>query len=97
MSGRCIITVSPCFKDLFTQVRGRGILGSSLAGSCIDRPPEPRGLPESASITAGRGLHVVVLDGYALRRIGPASAMVPVLYRYTHPGEDLRIEEESTP
>jgi hypothetical protein len=30
---------------------------------------EPRGWPERSSTTAGRGLHVVVLDGYAERRI----------------------------
>src|SRR5215210_1947911 len=33
---------------LFTGVRGRGILRSSDAGSCIDRPRGPRGSPLSA-------------------------------------------------
>src|SRR3954471_3404450 len=57
-------------RRLFTQVRGRGILGSPDAGSCIDRPRELRGWLLRASTLRGRGLHVVVLDGYAGRRIG---------------------------
>src|SRR5215210_9092240 len=57
---------------LFRQFR-RGILRSSDAGSCIDPPSEPRGWPESASTTEAGGLHVVVLDKDAGRRITPAS------------------------
>jgi hypothetical protein len=30
--------VKPDPKRLFTRVRGSGILGNSLAGSCIDAP-----------------------------------------------------------
>jgi hypothetical protein len=56
---------------LFTEVRGRIILGSSLAGSCIDAPPEPRGWPERASTPETGALHLVVLDNDAGRRIGP--------------------------
>src|SRR5215203_3369411 len=37
-------------SSLFTRVRGRGILRSSLARYCIDRPPGPLGLPPSAAV-----------------------------------------------
>ena len=60
----------PLLSPLFTQVRGSRILRSSDAGSCIDGPPEARGWSKSASTTAGRDLHVVVLDKDAGRRIG---------------------------
>src|SRR5919112_804688 len=38
-------------EGLFTEVRGRRILGSPDAGSCIDAPSEPRVWSESASTT----------------------------------------------
>src|SRR5919112_4893664 len=56
----------PSLLPLFTGVRGIGILGSSDAGSCIDRLSEARGWPERACSRVPGGLHVVVVDGYAL-------------------------------
>src|SRR5215210_3431732 len=36
-------TLAHLYAGLFSVVRGRGILRSSDARSCIDRPPAPRG------------------------------------------------------
>src|SRR5215213_5969380 len=41
---------------LCTEARGRVILRSSFAGSCIDAPSEPRGWPESAATPEAGGL-----------------------------------------
>src|SRR5919112_4058370 len=50
---------------LFSGVRGRKILRSSDARSCIDRPWEARGWLLRPFRLCAWGLHVVVPDGYA--------------------------------
>jgi hypothetical protein len=56
---------------LFTGVRGRRILRSSFAGSCIDRLPRHTESPPGADTRRDNDLHVVVPDKDAGRRIGP--------------------------
>src|SRR5215212_2840714 len=72
-------------EGLFTEVRGRGILRSSLAGSCITRPPEPRGWLLRATTPRTRDLHLVVRDRYAGRRIDPAGHPVSYAQRPAKP------------
>src|SRR5215203_291014 len=50
---------------LFTQVRGIGILGSSLAGSCIKPRNTPPRWPWAGPIPAQGGRYYLRLDAYA--------------------------------
>src|SRR5215216_2405425 len=50
---------------LFTQVRGIGILGSSLARSCIKPRNTPPRWPWAVPIHARGGRYYLRLDGYA--------------------------------
>jgi len=72
-SFRAFVKILPCpvcaFLPLFTGVRGIVILRSSDAGSCIDRPPRGLRMASKALQAAWRSLHLVVLDGYAGRRM----------------------------
>src|SRR5215211_6300228 len=46
---------------LFTRVRGIGLLRSSLAGSCIERPQQTAGMAPGVPRAARGGPHVVVV------------------------------------
>src|SRR5215218_1229813 len=66
----CLLAPKKSARDTFCYFPnsfGRGILGSSDAPSCIDRPRELRGWLLRLAAPCETGLHVVVLDGYALR------------------------------
>ena len=85
---------------LFTQPRRRGILGSSNAGSCIERLSEPREVRLRLSTPRGRGLHIVVLDGYAGRRILPTGhdlALVRAMLHTSSGRSNAQVEPEKTP
>src|SRR5215210_7454989 len=58
-----------CCRHNIHPPSGRGILRSSDAGSCIDRPPALRGSPLSAVPPLSGGTHVVVPDKDAEIRI----------------------------
>src|SRR5919199_3126580 len=49
----------PYIRPLFTQVRGRGILRSSLARSCIKGPRGPRGSRLRTTTPRSRGPHIL--------------------------------------
>src|SRR5215208_8192045 len=78
---------------LFTEVRGRGILRSSDAGSCIDRRREPRGWRLRPARSVRGSLRVVVLDRYAAGRIAPA----PQWFRCCTVRERAVLEKPHTP
>src|SRR5918994_4971356 len=63
------LAASALFFALFTGVRGRGILRSPFAGSCIDRPPGGLRMASKALHVAWQRSTLVVLDGYAQRRM----------------------------
>jgi hypothetical protein len=73
-SFRAFVNILPCpvcaFLPLFTGVRGIVILRSHFAGSCIDRPPRGVRMASKGLHAAWRrSNHLVVLDGYAGRRM----------------------------
>jgi hypothetical protein len=58
------------FLPLFTEVPGIEILRSPFAGSCIDGPPRGvRMASKALHAVRRRSLHLVVVDGYAGRRM----------------------------
>ena len=50
-----ISKVSRRLEALFTEVRGRGILRTSIAESCIERPPRGESMPSEATHAAWEG------------------------------------------
>jgi hypothetical protein len=61
-------------EGLFTEVRGRGILRSSDAGSCINRPPGAAERGSKGLHTACEGLRLVAVHEDAVRCLGPVEA-----------------------
>src|ERR687897_22673 len=64
---------------LFTQLPGIGILRSSDAGSCINRPPAAAERASKGLHTACQGPHLVVVHEDAAGRIRHGPQMIPVL------------------
>jgi hypothetical protein len=65
----------PLFSPLFTRVRGRGILGRSYAGYCIDPPPRVARLAREGLRAVCAGLSIL-WRGWICSE---ANELVPVL------------------
>jgi hypothetical protein len=70
---RCSVRLHSRVFRPFSDSLGRGILGSSDAGSCIDLLPRDARMASEPLHAAWASLHLVVLDRYARERMLPTS------------------------